>query len=786
MVLLFTVLPKYTNSLVNTFGDLEDCRCNNTTATVKLRCNLNRDDVFGFGLPNFENISDTEILGDSILMSETKPPVSYSNMKSFHIEGNLSENTISHAFLKQFPNVQYLCTRQCNVTHVETGAFKGLSKLRSLDLSENENLANDIVENGLVKLIPPLLKLLNLSSIHKSEGLPFGKIIVHPLKWLANTSFEVLLDISWSRVCVFEASSITIPQSRSFNISGTGLIGSATRISTFLSMTNWTEIIMDYWPYLEKSDLVQPKPRYKLSISNQCEIFKGTDGCYVVPYSLRTLQAQCLTLSNLYFDFSKPICFETNNLVNLLGAGVVLPRSYVPVVLGLDKLRVFDISHHQLERSGPEFQGPVINYGFFHKMPLLEIILIPGTRLGSMDSSNLTQLFSTNKYLEVLDLSANSLTEIPREMFRNNPALRLLNISHNEIINFDLNYNTLSRLEVLDLSFNKLKTLTTEFVDSLNLNNNLLNFMLSHNNFPCDCSIKNILSLNVINLQLTCQTVQGGIEIVFQNKTFPYSCQPATKQYAQLRMGVLILMIIIPVLVLAVLVSVLIMCSEKGAKRITTENTDTPLPVVHFVKTVDVNTKVTDRKFLAFIAYSHHDYEFVCLDLVPRLDSILKHLLPYHKGDILCLYDKHFLPGHRIDEVIEQAILNSYVVVAIITKPFLDSGWCSCEIQMAVNNQVPIIPLYLVECDPKHYKGIFKMMFEEKVRLKWPVRDIENEDDSAYHNTTVQVPIKSNSDDTEQASTLKDNTKLSGERDAVINKLSVAIYSYVKNINGEQ
>ena len=792
MVLLFTVLLKDTNSLTGMCGDLEGCRCDDKKDTVKLTCNLNKRAIFDFGLMDLKNISDIEILGDNILMRETMPPVSYSNIRSIHIEGNQHNSTISQAFLRQFPNIQYLCIRKCNVTHVEPGAFQGLSKLLSLDLSANGNLAYKVVEEGLVNFNSPLLKLVNLSSIHKpdiSGSFPFGEITVDLLKWLANTSLEIL-DISWSRVYYLRVSWKYIPHLKSLNFSGTGLLGSPACISTALSMENLTELIMDYWPYTEKSGLVEtyPKPRYKLSVSDQCELvpYSGSDGCYRVPQSLRTLQVQFLELTSLYYDFNKPMCFQTNNMVNFLGAGVILPRSFLPTIRGLDNLLVFDISYPQPATSESEFPGPVIKNDFFQRMPLLEVILIPGTRLGAMHSSNLTHLFSTNIHLEVLDISTNNLTEIPREMFKNNSALRLLNISNNGLITFDLEYNTLSRLKVLDLSFNQLKTLTTELVDSLNFNNNLQNFMLSQNNFPCDCSINNILSLNVTYLQLTCDKANGGIEIAVQNKTFPYACQSQGKEHAQLPREVLILIILIPILALGVLVGVLIVCRRKRAKRVTTENRDIPLPVVHFVKAVDVDTTVKDRDFLVFIAYSHHDCEFVCIDLVPKLDNALKQLFPEHKGDILCLYDKHFLPGYRIDEVIEQAVLNSYVVVAIITKAFLDSDWCGCEIQMAFSNHVPVIPLYLVECNPKDYKGIFKMMFEEKVRLKWPVRGIEGGDDGTYHNAAVQVPSKSNSDDTEQASNLKENTKLSGERDAVINKLSVAIYSYVKNIKGEQ
>ncbi|KAK7879432.1 hypothetical protein WMY93_033858 [Mugilogobius chulae] len=77
----------------------------------------------------------------------------------------------------------------------------------------------------------------------------------------------------------------------------------------------------------------------------------------------------------------------------------------------------------------------------------------------------------------------------------------------------------------------------------------------------------------------------------------------------------------------------------------------------------------------AFVSYNVHDEEWVYHELVPELEE--------RQGWKLCLHHRDFEPGKAILENITDAIYSSRKTLCVISPQYLQSEWCSREIQMA-------------------------------------------------------------------------------------------------------
>uniref|UniRef100_A0A8C5GLV7 Toll-like receptor 13 n=1 Tax=Gouania willdenowi TaxID=441366 RepID=A0A8C5GLV7_GOUWI len=83
----------------------------------------------------------------------------------------------------------------------------------------------------------------------------------------------------------------------------------------------------------------------------------------------------------------------------------------------------------------------------------------------------------------------------------------------------------------------------------------------------------------------------------------------------------------------------------------------------------------TPHRYDAFISYNVHDEAWVYRELLPVLEG--------QQGWRLCLHHRDFEPGKAIVENITDAIYSSRKTLCVISHHYLQSEWCSREIQMA-------------------------------------------------------------------------------------------------------
>ncbi|XP_035767231.1 toll-like receptor 3 [Neolamprologus brichardi] len=85
--------------------------------------------------------------------------------------------------------------------------------------------------------------------------------------------------------------------------------------------------------------------------------------------------------------------------------------------------------------------------------------------------------------------------------------------------------------------------------------------------------------------------------------------------------------------------------------------------------------KKTPHQYDAFISYNTHDEPWVIDKLLPKLEG--------EQGWRLCLHHRDFEPGRPIIDNITDAIYGSRKTICVISRKYLESEWCSREIQAA-------------------------------------------------------------------------------------------------------
>ncbi|XP_072312616.1 uncharacterized protein [Eucyclogobius newberryi] len=120
----------------------------------------------------------------------------------------------------------------------------------------------------------------------------------------------------------------------------------------------------------------------------------------------------------------------------------------------------------------------------------------------------------------------------------------------------------------------------------------------------------------------------------------------------------------------------------------------------------------------AFVSYNVHDEEWIYHKLVPELEE--------RQGWKLCLHHRDFEPGREILENITDAIYSSRKTLCVISPQYLQSEWCSREIQMASfrlfdEQKDVLILLFLEEISSDQLSPFYRMrkLVRSRTYLSW-------------------------------------------------------------------
>lgn len=131
-------------------------------------------------------------------------------------------------------------------------------------------------------------------------------------------------------------------------------------------------------------------------------------------------------------------------------------------------------------------------------------------------------------------------------------------------------------------------------------------------------------------------------------------------------------------------------------------------------------------KYDAFISYNYHDESWILDELLPNLEG-------NGSSFKLCLHHRDFELGRNIVDNIVSAVYNSRKTICMVSQNFLQSEWCSLEIQLAsyrlFDEHRDVLLLVFLEAIPERklssYHRMRKVMLK-KTYLQWPGSDCIN------------------------------------------------------------
>ncbi|XP_072476583.1 toll-like receptor 10 [Notamacropus eugenii] len=316
------------------------------------------------------------------------------------------------------------------------------------------------------------------------------------------------------------------------------------------------------------------------------------------------------------------------------------------------------------------------------------------------------------KSIQVLDLHSNDIRTIPREI-ADLKALRELNIASNSLTDLP-GCGHFQRLSVLNIEMNSIISPSLDFFQTCQ---EVQSLKAGGNPFRCTCDLRNF-----INLEIKCQGLMIGwpdaytCEYPPELKGIPLENVDLPELFCNTPLLVAVILIVglICVVVIAVLC---IRFDLLWYLRMIAQWTQ----IQHRVRSMPLEELKRTIQFHAFISYSESDSLWVKSELIPNLEK-------QDRSILLCLHERHFIPGKSIVENIINCIEKSYKSIFVLSPSFVQSEWCHYELYFAhhnlfhegSNNLILIllepIPQYSI---PTRYHKL-KALMARRTYLEWP------------------------------------------------------------------
>ena len=670
--------------------------------------------VYDLPFENWFNFSDPSWINVTHLSIKSAQPIYQNSRTVYRI---LHENE----FL-DLKNLEYL-QLTCNcLKEIHKSAFRGLDKLKVLNLSNNADMSVGSVAQGLGGdgILP------NLTELYLSNTVPVLGIDLHSAKptytmmesakafvnAVKNKPLKVL-DISNSKNAWFSWEydlHRSLPLLEKLNISNTSITDHAfsnttinntfalhklsSRIFTGKAKMLLKSIDVSYPSWEFPMNLLISRFRlnmfiYHLTPFNLTEVYAKKILDYPVKvYGMSGSEGLCLSFLPKE-NGGKQVCIEAG--VNFLDKLVISENSvtyFEPNIWqGFDVLRYLDVSKNNL---GYAFSGEGYAWSILEKLKNLEFFIV----------------------------SANNITYIPEDTFRSSKTLKVLDLAMNKLEGITFRTDYLHSLIKLDISCNKIIFLDGISLDRLKYLQTLPHLNCSSddrdaqidlkgNPFVCSCNNTQFLYwLTTSSETYTCRYMSEDkrIDISFI-QSFEYLC----------KVEIVIVVFSLFSLVCFILVSILTYILIKKKRRfLQRKKTNTG---------IDMYSARLDKKIPpVFLSFCTEDEDTVMDEIFPNLDAGLKKLL---RTDCRCVATDgtDFRPGFSIADEIIRCIEASYVVIFFVTNAFCETLWCKDEAFVAYRENKPIILMLWEKVNTKTMPKHLYKHYKEYARVHWMQED---------------------------------------------------------------
>ncbi|KAI0214604.1 hypothetical protein LSAT2_000291 [Lamellibrachia satsuma] len=387
-----------------------------------------------------------------------------------------------------------------------------------------------------------------------------------------------------------------------------------------------------------------------------------------------------------------------------------------------------------------------IDAGVFDKMLNLTVLLLGENDIGSAvahDKDN--RMFRHNDKLRVLDMARCHLPEISPNEFSSLLQLQNLNLSGNSLREFHVELHKLGNLQMLNLSHNKLTSLTVD--TRIELDNLAIEIDLSGNPLDCSCNNTDFVSwtltsrVNFLNKDDTFCVDGNNIWNLFSEvdiAVFETMChgnvsrnnsrdvtlkpnvtsnpnvtpkpnvtsepnfttKPIDQSTVQYKVGentawmyVVLMSLSVILIVAAVAIPIAIYVVRRYRWKLAI--------CLHRLRVRASSSDVEDEHEYerdAFVCFNSNDRAWVCNDLLQHMEE--------HENSTV-IHHRDFLPGSILEESIRESIDKCRFTVLVLSPDFLSSNWCLLEMHLARNRIISqgrdvIIPIILREFPTSH------------------------------------------------------------------------------------
>ncbi|XP_060949652.1 toll-like receptor 13 isoform X2 [Limanda limanda] len=469
-----------------------------------------------------------------------------------------------------------------------------------------------------------------------------------------------------------------------------------------------------------------PLPYLKQLLLNTNKLTAIKHGEFSGLWSLQNLSLHENQISQLYIGSFVGL----TNLTHLLLQRNLIEETNVSkgVFNDLINLRSLELrdNHIKYRNSTSLLQAP------FSQLSRLEMLAMPTQhgKGGSLLPRNLLQgltnlldfnirdihLFSLHKdmfnytpQLTNLDISSNELQDLSPDWFSQIPNLKSLYISRTSLTSLDyLTDANLTKLEFVQARKNEYSVISEDIINSLP---SLVFADFQGNGFTCDCDNAWFI-----------QWIQNNNQTqVFDAYNFKCNYPVNLKGMKLLDLDIRLCSVDTGfIMFISTTCSILVFMLASFIYHFLRWHL---AYAYYFFLAMLFDTKHKNKKppnqYDAFVSYNANDEPWIMRELLPKLEG--------EQGWKLCLHHRDFMPGKPIVENIVDAIYGSRKTICVISRRYLESEWCSREMQVAsfrlFDEQKDVLILVFLEEIPTgelspYYR--MKKLLNKMTYLSWP------------------------------------------------------------------
>ena len=302
--------------------------------------------------------------------------------------------------------------------------------------------------------------------------------------------------------------------------------------------------------------------------------------------------------------------------------------------------------------------------------------------------------------------------------------MQILNLSKNSLHSVNFKFSHMVNLSHLDLSENLMALLDRNTQDTINkLKSNNFSVNLFGNPLQCSCDMLSFLNwmdqsrhifLKFKSYSCTYKTSIANFsqfDKILEELNFECSLQ------FLLRVSIALMITLVLIFTVAVALyryrwEVKFLCLKFVVEK------------SHYQTLIDAEN---EYEFDAFVAYHKDNGDWVRGELFENLD-VKNNQTGYQEEDDrrfkLCIHERDFIPGTPIEENIAHAIENSRKTILVLSKSFLESGWCEFELQMACMENIDkgrnaIIVVMLEDLPAKKMSKSLRLLICKNTYIEW-------------------------------------------------------------------